>query len=366
MLNDTVGPLVLGVLAVLLIVLGWVVLLWPDRSQETPAVRGRRRRRRPARDHFRDESDTDVEVPRRRAAVIANPTKFHDISVPRDLITRVCREEGWDDPLWLETTVEDPGTGQAREALTQGVDLVCALGGDGTVRSVAAGLLGTRTPMGILAAGTGNLLARNLELPHSLRESTLVALGGRNRRVDVGRVQVNPSGEHERPDEHIFLIMAGIGFDAVVINDAPERLKARVGWLAYGVSGLRHLPGSSFKVRARFGDTELRRRVQSVLIGNCGRLTAGLVLMPDARIDDGQFDSVVLSPKGVVGWVAVAGRIITRRRAGHERLEHHTSAEAVLQADRPVEVQLDGDSVGAAREIRARVDPLALSIRVPT
>ncbi len=369
MLNDTAGWVVLGiVLAALLLVAVWVVLRWRGGSDDTAGSGGgRRRRRRPSRSHFREGGDGAPEAPRKRAAVIANPTKFPDASVPRQRITRICREAGWADPLWLETTVDDHGTGQVKQALAEDVDLVCALGGDGTVRAVAVAMLDTHTPLGILPAGTGNLLARNLSLPHDLSEAMWTALRGRNKRIDVGRVSIQPEDEHAAPEEHVFMVMAGIGFDAVVVSDAPEKLKARMGWLAYGVSGLKHLPGSNFKVRATFGDDPtLSRRVQSVLIGNCGKLTGGLVLMPDAEVDDGQLDSVVLSPKGVVGWVAVAGRVITRRRAGHERVEHHRSTDVRVEADRMVEVQLDGDSVGAAREITASVDPLALTVRVPT
>src|SRR5690348_10156897 len=72
--------------------------------------------------------------PDRRAAVIINPIKFDDLDAVREQVTRICRQHGWVEPLFLETTEDDTGAGQAREALAAGVDLVCPLGGDGTVR----------------------------------------------------------------------------------------------------------------------------------------------------------------------------------------------------------------------------------------
>jgi diacylglycerol kinase family enzyme len=100
------------------------------------------------------------------------------------------------------------------------------------------------------------------------------------------------------------------------------------------------------------------------VIGNCGKLLGGLVLMPEAEIDDGLLDTVILSPKGVVGWAAVAARLASKKRKGHQRVDHHTSASVQVRADRPQEVQVDGDPVGTARAITAEVLPGALLVRV--
>jgi diacylglycerol kinase family enzyme len=325
-----------------------------------------RRRRRPHRDEFRPEGLDEDAPPPKRAGIIVNPTKFADLDAVRARVTTTCLAQGWGEPIWLETTIDDPGTGQARQAVAEGAAVVCPLGGDGTVRAVATALVGTETPLGPLPGGTGNLLARNLDLPFdSIEKALVVALTGQNVRIDVGRLSVDPSGQHAVPEEHLFLVMAGVGLDAAIMAGAPERLKARVGSAAYVVSGFQNFLGPQFKVRMKVdGEGEFSRRTRTVVVGNCGKLFGGLVLIPGARLDDGVLDSVVLSPRGVVGWSAVAGHVVTRQRRGHPLIDRHAGQEIRIDVDQPQEVQLDGDIIGTARSMTARVDHLALVVRV--
>jgi diacylglycerol kinase (ATP) len=352
------------VAVVVLAVVAVVVVARRDTVMEVTGIA--RRRRRPHRDEFRPDSGDENAPPPKRAGIVINPTKFVDVESVRTRITAACLAQGWGEPIWYETTIADPGTGQARRAVAEGAAVVCPLGGDGTVRAVAAALVGTETPLGLLPGGTANLLARNLDLPvDSIDKALLVALTGRNVRIDVGRMAVDPSGQHAVPDEHIFLVMAGIGFDGAMMAGAPERLKARVGSVAYIVSGFQNWLGPQFKVRMKVdGEGEFSRRTRTVVVGNCGRLFGGLILLPDARLDDGVLDSVVLSPRGVVGWSAVAGHVVTRQRRGHPLIDRHSGQEIHIEADQPQEVQLDGDPIGTARSMTATVDHLALVVRV--
>ncbi|HWS58094.1 MAG TPA: diacylglycerol kinase family protein, partial [Actinotalea sp.] len=97
-------------------------------------------------------------------AFVANPTK-PGVAELRDAAVRACAERYLPEPMWLETTEQDSGVGQTRRAVADGARVVVAVGGDGTVRAVAEGLIGTSASMGLIPQGTGNLLARNLDLP---------------------------------------------------------------------------------------------------------------------------------------------------------------------------------------------------------
>jgi diacylglycerol kinase family enzyme len=363
-LTDTAGRIAIAAIAALLLLAWFLRSASADTMSQAVGIR-RFGRRRPPREHFRPEGGGKPRAPRRVAAVIVNPTKFDDIDAVREQVSAGCLAGGWAEPLWVETTAQDPGTGQARQAVLDGATLICPLGGDGTVRAVAAALVGTETPLGLLPGGTANLLARNLNLPTDLDDALKVALTGQNKRIDVGRLTVMYPGERERTEKHIFLIMAGIGFDAAIMADAPERLKKTVGPLAYTFSGAKNLRGPQFKVRVKIDDeAEFSRRTRSVVIGNCGKITGGLVLLPQAQVDDGWLDAVILSPVGVVGWVALAGRIVSRKRKGHKRVDHHRLRSVTVRCEHPEAVQIDGDTVGRARALSAAVDPLALVVRV--
>ncbi|MGO2043003.1 MAG: diacylglycerol/lipid kinase family protein, partial [Cellulosimicrobium funkei] len=190
--------------------------------------------------------------PRELVAFVANPSK-PDVGGLGAGVRRAVADAARPDPRWFETTIADPGVGQTRAALAQGADVVVAVGGDGTVRAVAEGMVGSGRTMGLVPVGTGNLLARNLDLPvGDARAALAVVIAGSDRPIDVGWVTVlryaDPAGPgdvegttldpvREPGKEHIFLVIAGLGFDAAMVADADDELKANVGWVAYFVAG---------------------------------------------------------------------------------------------------------------------------------
>lgn len=299
----------------------------------------------------------------RRAAVVVNPTKVGDPEVLRASLADRMTAAGWGSPLWLETTVDDPGYGMTEQALREGVDLVVASGGDGTVRAVLTVLAGSGTPLGILPAGTGNLLARNLGLPLAdLPAAVEVALFGVDRPIDVGRIApADPDGRTER-----FAIMAGVGFDAAMMRDAPEALKARMGWAAYLVSAARNLRGSSVRVQIRIdGDEPIRARARTVLIANVPNLRGGLALLPHARPDDGVLDVAVIVSHGLGDWVRVLSRVLTHRGYIDNRFTTYRGRQIRVLLRSPQPRQLDGDLISEGTRLAVEIEAGALLVRVP-
>ncbi len=297
----------------------------------------------------------------RQLAVVLNPIKVESVREFKTLVNKMAAESGWSEPDWYETTIEDPGHSMAEQAAIGGADLVLVCGGDGTVRTVCAELAGTGVPVGVVPAGTGNLLARNLGIPLYLQAAIDVALNGQDRAIDLVAV----TGDGIGPDEH-FMVMAGMGFDAAVMEAATDRIKARLGWLAYVVAGARQLRYPAMRVEISVDEGPFtKHRARSVVIGNVGYLTAGVPLLPDATIDDGVLDVVLVAPRRFLSWLPVVVRLLSRGKRVDDSLNRMTGRTVVVRVAHARPRQLDGDPVGAGKEIRAECIHGKLLVRVP-
>jgi YegS/Rv2252/BmrU family lipid kinase len=303
---------------------------------------------------------TEVIRSEHQLAVILNPSKLDDVGQFRSIVAAMAAEAGWSEPVWHYTTVEDPGTGMAEAASIAGADLVMVCGGDGTVREVCAELAGTGIPVGIIPAGTGNLLARNLDIPLYLRAAIDVSLSGQDRAIDL----VEVTGD-DMEDTH-FMVMAGMGLDAAMMEGVNEQFKAKVGWFAYVVSGAKALMSPVVRMELSIDDGEFTsHRARTVVVGNVGYLQAGMPLLPDAAIDDGLLDVVLLHPKRFWSWVPLAYRVLARRPRTDETITRMRGRTVTVRAASLTPRQLDGDPLGAGRELRMTCQHGRVLVRVP-
>ncbi len=307
------------------------------------------------------ESFTSPVPQTKQLAVVLNPIKVDDVAAFKEMVEQQAADSGWSAPDWSETTIEDPGRSMAETAAVNGADLVLVCGGDGTVRTVCAELAGTGIPVGVVPAGTGNLLARNLGIPLYLQAAIDVALNGQDRAIDLVAV----AGDGIEPDQH-FMVMGGMGFDAAIMEGADDAIKAKIGWLAYFVSGLRQLRSPSFKVEISVDDEPFtKHRALTVVVGNVGYLTAGIPLLPDANIDDGVLDVVIVSPRRFVSWFPLLWRVLSKHKRVDDQLNRMTGKKVVVRTAHDTARQLDGDPIGPGQEIRAECIHGRLLVRVP-
>ncbi|MER6416166.1 diacylglycerol kinase family protein [Streptomyces humidus] len=312
-----------------------------------------------------------------RTAVIFNPTVTGEAD--REALREVLERHGHRAPVFIETTAEDPGTGQTAAAVRDGARLVVVCGGDGTLRASADALAGSGVPLALVPCGTGNLLARNLGLPLSPTAALDAALRGAPRRIDLGRIEGDGLAATH------FAAMSGAGLDAAIMEHTDDRAKSVLGWPAYVLAGVGALRTPRMRLTVRLDEAlVLHRTARMVLIGNVGTVQGGTTLLPAARPDDGRLDLLILDPRGVGGWVralwtllrggAKASRrpavdTVTTGRGGDQAksvpVEFLTFRRAELTFGSPQSRELDGDPVTPGRLLTAEVRPGALTVLLP-
>ncbi len=293
-----------------------------------------------------------------QVAVVAHPGKVGPRG--REELAAIVARLGEPEPLWLETTADETGRAQAEQAVASGADMVLAWGGDGTVLAVAAALAQTPVPLGILPGGTGNLLARNLDVPLTLEEAAEIAYRGVDRRIDLLDVYLG-RGEHV-----VSAVMCGMGWDADMMA-APEGLKKALGWGAYLVSGAQRLRPQQMRLRLSVdGEPEITLRGHLVLIANVGRIVGGMDLLPESEPDDGMLEVLIIDPSTPLDYLRTSAGIVFGRGTADDpsRTVIHTRSVTV-STNHKRERQIDGDLVTPGYGFHARVLPQALSVRVP-
>ncbi len=266
-------------------------------------------------------------------------------------------DAGYADPPWCEVSKSKEAPKKVRRLLAEGIDRLLVWGGDGTVRRRIDTIVveGAEIEVGILPAGTANLLAHALDIPIDVRQAVQVALCGRPRPIDVGVI----NGE-------AFVVMAGTGFDALMIRDAEDD-KGRLGRLSYIRSGARNLDTSGADVKIHVdGEKWFEGRVACVLFGNTGRILGGIHAFPDASCDDGLLDVGVLTAKSRTDWLRVGVRAATGRIDSSPMVDITQGARIKVRLDRTMPWELDGGDRPRAKKFGVLVLPGRLSICVPT
>jgi diacylglycerol kinase (ATP) len=239
---------------------------------------------------------------------------------------------------------EGPGhaTELARAAVAAGYGRVVAVGGDGTIGEVVAGVAGTAVPMGIIPRGTGNQLASNLGLPFAIEPATEVVLSGYSEPMDLGVLG----------DGRLFTVAAGAGWDAAVMHATTREMKERWGYGAYLVSALRTgitPPISRFRIVA--DGVPLDVPASMVLVANMGQIAASLrsllfQLAPGANHQDGKLDVVVFAPRHLPDVANLLWRMARRSYPGDDRLLFIQCQHVTVDADPGVFTEVDGEPLG--------------------
>jgi diacylglycerol kinase (ATP) len=267
-------------------------------------------------------------------------------------------DAGHPDPPWHEVAKSRKAPKEVRRLLAEGIDRLLVWGGDGTVRRCIDTLVeeDAHIDLAILPAGTANLLAKALAIPIDLTAALDVALHGDVRPMDLGAI----NGE-------TFAVMAGTGFDALMIRDADDGAKDRLGRLSYIRAAARHLatPGANAKIRVD-GVDWYEGHAACVLVGNVGRILGGITVFPDARYDDGRLDVGVVTARKRADWLRVGTRALLDRIDSSPLVEITQGSKVSIKLDRTMPWELDGGDQPRAKKFKVSVLPGRLSVCVPS
>jgi len=264
-------------------------------------------------------------------------------------------DAGVADVPWHSVPKARKTTAAARRAIDDGADVVMVCGGDGTVRAGAEALVGTDCALAVLPAGTANLFVNAMGLPSDPAEVVALAMSGARRTIDTGTC-----------NDMTFNVMAGTGFDALMIDDADDS-KERLGMIAYVRAGVQHArTGSSFDADVRVDGADFFSGAATcVLVGNLGKLKGGLDAFPDASPTDGRLDVAVVTAAGLRDWAGVLWSAARRRPqlSGHAHLGQGASITVKLDGKQLYE--LDGGSKGKLKRLQFDVRPMSLHVCAP-
>jgi YegS/Rv2252/BmrU family lipid kinase len=289
----------------------------------------------------------------KRVAVIAHAGK--SMGGGLEELRQELGESGVSDPMWSEVPKSRYARERVEKALADGAETIFVWGGDGMVQRCVDVLAGSEARLAILPAGTANLFASNLGIPDDIGEAVRVGLDGRERKLDLGKM----NGEH-------FAVMAGAGLDARMIKDADGGPKDRYGRLAYIWAASKNLRVEPFKARIEVnGDLWYKGDASCLLVGNVGALFGGLEAFDSASPEDGQLELGVTRAESVGEWARTVARTAIGSAADSPFVQATKAERIDVELGRKVLYELDGGERKEVKRLKVKVKPAALTVMVP-
>ena len=234
----------------------------------------------------------------------------------------------------------------AAESVSEGFEIIVAVGGDGTVNEVLNGIGDApdgfaRARLGVLPLGTVNVFARELNIPLKLQHAWEVLRRGNEIKIDLPRVEFTADGKMER---RYFAQLAGAGLDARAIELVSWKLKKKIGPLAYVIAGFKALAERQAKITVRADGKSLEGEL--VLVGNGQFYGGSIAIFPRADLNDGALDVCVLPRVSLMTLVRCAPAFLLHKKLPEKVVKRLSVAAFELSSEAPVAFELDGEWVG--------------------
>ncbi|MFP7478319.1 diacylglycerol kinase [Terribacillus saccharophilus] len=274
----------------------------------------------------------------KRARIIYNPTSGKE-AFRRELpdVLEIFEKAGYETSAHA-TTCEGDATAAARLAVERGYDLVVACGGDGTVNEVVSGLAEqpNRPKLGIIPVGTTNDLARALFIPRNIKRAAEIIVEGRTRKLDIGKV-----------NDHYFMNIAGGGKLTELTYDVPSKTKTMLGQMAYYLKGIEMLPSlRPIKVEIEYDGKWFEDEIMLFLVSNTNSVGGFEKLAPDALLNDGLFDLVILRKTNIAEFIRIASLAIRGAHLDHDLIFYTRANRIKVKPADKMQLNIDGEYGG--------------------
>jgi len=238
------------------------------------------------------------------------------------------------------------------------------VGGDGSVNEVASGIAGEDgAEIAVLARGTGWDFVRTYEIPHSLEGAIDVALTGRTRSIDLGRVTYRAWDGSEA--QGWFANIASVGMSGAIAQRANETTKVLGGKVSYLFATLAVFSGwRSSDIRLSVDDEIRGGRMHDVVVANGRTFGGGMIICPDAKPDDGLFDVLAIGDLTKRDLLLTLPKTYWGKHLPHPKAELLRGSTVTVDADEPLPIELDGEQLGTT-PVRFEIVRDALRVRVP-
>jgi YegS/Rv2252/BmrU family lipid kinase len=316
----------------------------------------------------------------KKACVVINPHAGQNVTQIADLIA-VLAAAGWS----TEIVIKEYGGHSmelAARAAKADYDLVIGYGGDGTLNQVLNGVMSTKkhsSLIGVIPGGTANVWAAEIGVPNDPVHAALTICSSEARKIDIGRVEVqglsfpvtsqsqyNQEQQQKRKEKrihqkgekattkakHHFMLMAGLGFDAAIMEHVSKSLKFRVGKLAVGLSAVEELPKHHpFPVEICVSGTKSEEEkiwkgeAFQVIVGNTRRYANLVEMTPEAYLDSGLLDVCVITAGNTMRTIEEIASLVFRRRPDNRTNEYLRGASITISVPASIDMQLDGSTV---------------------
>ncbi|GER87102.1 diacylglycerol kinase [Dictyobacter vulcani] len=296
-----------------------------------------------------------------KAILIANPTSgsytMHEHQIKQIIST--LHQHGWQADLKL-TQAGGDARRIASEAVEQKIDVVIAIGGDGTIHEIIQSLAGSETALGVLPSGTVNVWAREVGISLDLNKASNVLLNGQTRRIDLGKI-----------DDRYFLLMVGIGVDGEVTHAVEKKPVKRLGVIGYLLVaawwGARY---PAFRAAIALNNQVIKVHALQVIIGNTQLYGGAMKYTWEAKCDDGVLDICVIRRQNILRRLPVLLDFLLRRPQRKQWVRYETSDTLKITTTEPVAIQVDGEPIGHTSTSEEQptcisVVPQALKVIVP-